>query len=134
MNPTEALIRRYYAAFNAADIDGMLACLADDIAHDVNEGRRETGKAAFGAFLERMNYCYREQLTDIRIAVGEDGAYAAAEYLVHGEYLVTDDGLPPATGQKYLLPGGAFFDVKDGEIARVTNYYNLADWLKQVQA
>ena len=31
-----------------------------------------------------------------------------------------------------MLPGGAFFDVRDGKIARVTNYYNLDDWIAQV--
>lgn len=32
------LVERYYAAFNAGDIDGMVACLAPDVAHQVNEG------------------------------------------------------------------------------------------------
>ena len=44
----------------------------------------------------------------------------------------TDEGLPPATGQSYVLPGGAFFDIRDDRIARVTNYYNLQDWIAQV--
>ena len=63
-----------------------------------------------------------------------DGSRAAAEYVVHGEYLVGDEGLPPAHGQHYVLPGGAFFEIVDGQIARVTNYYNLEDWLAQVRA
>lgn len=132
MNPTEQLIRSYYEAFNRGDAEAMLEHLSDDVAHDVNEGGREIGKAAFAEFLTRMNRCYRERLTDIRVAVGENGAYAAAEYIVHGTYLATDDGLPPAHGQNYVLPGGAFFDVRDGKIARVTNFYNLSDWLKQI--
>ena len=33
----------------------------------------------------------------------------------------------------YVLPGGAFFAIRDGLIARVTNYYNLEDWLAQVR-
>jgi steroid delta-isomerase-like uncharacterized protein len=37
-----------------------------------------------------------------------------------------------ARGQRYVLPAGAFFDIRDGRIARVTNYYNLQDWLRQV--
>jgi steroid delta-isomerase-like uncharacterized protein len=61
-----------------------------------------------------------------------DGDRAAAEYVVHGEYHGTDEGLPPAIGQKYVLPGGAFFDIHDDRIARVTNYYNLQDWIAQV--
>ena len=127
------LVLAYYAAFNRGDWDGMLALLADDVAHDLNQGPRETGREAFAAFLQRMHRCYREQLRDVVVLASQDGSRAAAEYVVHGEYLVADDGLPPANGQEYVLPGGAFFDVRDGLIARVTNYYNLEDWLAQVR-
>ena len=131
---TQELISRYYAAFNRGDWETMLALLHEDVVHDLNQGQRETGREAFRAFLARMNRCYREQLADIRILVGADGSHAAAEYVVHGEYLHTDEGLPAAQGQHYVLPGGAFFDVRGGRIARVSNYYNLQDWLQQVGA
>lgn len=126
------LVLAYYAAFNRGDWDGMLALLTDDVVHDLNQGPREVGKAAFGAFLERMARCYREQLRDIVAMAAPDGSRAAAEYVVHGEYLADDAGLPKARGQKYVLPGGAFFTLRDGRIARVTNYYNLQEWLAQV--
>lgn len=134
MNPTTTLIERYYAAFNAADWEGFFVLLSDDIAHDINQGGRESGKPAFRAFIERMNRSYREQIVDITVMTSADGAHAAAEYTVLGTYLATDTGLPEARGQTYTLPGGAFFDIVDGKVARVTNYYNLEDWLKQVGA
>lgn len=126
------LVLDYYAAFNRGDREAMLALLSDDVVHDINQGGRETGKAAFTAFLKRMDRCYREQLKDIVVMANGSGDRVAAEYVVHGEYLADDTGLPPAHGQKYVLPGGAFFDVRDGLIARVTNYYNLEDWIAQV--
>ena len=127
------LVLSYYAAFNRGDWDSMLALLAEDVAHDLNQGPRETGKAAFAAFLQRMARCYREQLRDVVVLASEDGTRAAAEYVVHGQYLQADAGLPAARGQAYVLPGGAFFDLRDGRIARVSNYYNLEDWLAQVR-
>ena len=130
--PAIDLVSGYYDAFNRGDWDGMLALLTDDVAHDLNQGARETGREAFAAFLGRMNASYREQLRDIVVLASLDGDRAAAEYVVHGEYLNTDEGLPPATGQAYVLPGGAFFDIRDDRIARVTNYYNLQDWIAQV--
>jgi steroid delta-isomerase-like uncharacterized protein len=132
MSAAENLIRRYYDAFNRADWPAMLDCLADDVAHDINQGGREVGRAAFAAFLARMERSYREQLKDIVVMTGADGSRAAAEYVVHGEYLADDEGLPPAKGQRYVLPGGAFFEIRDGRIARVTNCYNLNDWIAQV--
>jgi steroid delta-isomerase-like uncharacterized protein len=126
------LLRRYYAAFNAADWDAMLACLTEDVAHDVNQGGREVGRDAFAAFLRRMERCYRERVEDLVVMVSADGTRGAAEFTIHGTYLAADEGLPPATGQGYVLPVGAFFEIRAGWIARVTNYYNLQDWLRQV--
>ena len=61
-----------------------------------------------------------------------EGSRAAAEFVVHGEYLADDAGLPPANGQTYVLPAGAFFEIKHGKVARISNYYNLNDWVAQV--
>lgn len=127
-----ALVRAYYDAFNRGDRAAMLDLLAEDVVHDLNQGPRETGREAFAAFMRRMDTCYREQLHEVVVMASADGSRAAAEYVVHGEYLRDDAGLPPARGQRYVLPGGAFFEVRDGRIARVTNYYNLQDWIAQV--
>lgn len=131
---TVDLIRRYYAAFNAGDMPAFLDLLTDDVAHDINQSGREVGRAAFVAFMQRMNSSYREQIVDITVFASDDGKRAAAEFTVLGEYLETDEGLPPATGQKYTLPAGAFFEIREGKVARISNYYNLQDWLKQVGA
>lgn len=129
---SQTLIQNYYAAFNAGDMDTFLNLLTDDVVHDINQGQRETGKAAFQAFMARMNRNYKEELVDMVIMSSEDGKRAAAEFVVLGEYLVTDEGLPMAKGQKYRLPAGAFFEIRDGKVARITNYYNLEDWIAQV--
>lgn len=129
----ETLVRAYYAAFNAGDWDGMAALLSEDVAHDVNQGAREGGRAAFRAFLDRMARHYREQVEELVVMVSADGRRAAAEFVVSGEYLLTDPGLPPARGQSYRLPAGAFFAIEGGRIARVTNFYNLRAWIAQVE-
>jgi steroid delta-isomerase-like uncharacterized protein len=112
----------------------MLALLTGDVAHDINQGGRETGREAFRAFLAHMDRCYRERIHGLVVMVAETGQRAAAEFIVDGTYLASDQGLPEARSQTYSLPAGAFFDIRDGRIARVTNYYNLQDWLRQVGA
>lgn len=129
MNST---IKAYFDAFNRGDVPAMLACLSDDVAHHVNEGKVRTGKDMFRDFCNHMNRCYREELTDMVIFDAEGGTRAAAEYIVNGTYLETDEGLPEAKGQTYRLPAGSFFTLKDGLITRVVTYYNLADWTAQV--
>ncbi len=129
MNDT---VKQYFEAFDAGDVDAMLACLADDVAHHVNEGNVRSGKEQFRAFCEHMNARYGETLTDMMIFEAEGGTRAAAEYIVNGTYLDTDPGLPQANGQTYRLPAGSFFSLRDGLITRVVTYYNLADWTAQV--
>ncbi|PYE54539.1 ketosteroid isomerase-related protein [Deinococcus yavapaiensis] len=132
MQETLDLLRRYYEAFNSGDTETFLSLLTDDVAHDVNEGEREIGREAFARFMDRMNTSYRERITDLAFMSSPDGSRASAEYVVQGTYLQTDAGLPEANGQTYRLPGGAFFEVRGGKIARVTNYYNLQEWIRQV--
>lgn len=129
MNDT---IKAYFTAFNAGDVEGMLSCLDDDVAHHVNEGDIRRGKPAFAEFCAHMNRCYAEKLTDMVIFGTPDSTRAAAEYVVNGTYRATDDGLPEARGQTYTIPAGSFFELKDGRITRVTTRYNLRDWIAQV--
>ena len=130
----EALLRSYYATFNSGDREAMLALLTEDVVHDINQGGAEVGRGAFRAFLQRMDLSYAEQVEDLVVFANADGIRGAAEFYIRGKYLSTDEGLPPATGQAYWLRVGAFFDLRDGQVARVSNYYNLQDWLKQVGA
>jgi len=129
---TVALIQRYYDAFNAGDWPGMLSLLSDEVAHDISQGGREIGREAFARFLAHMERCYRERVRDLAAMATADGARAAAEFMLDGEYLATDGAFPPARGQRYTLRVGAFFEVRGGRITRVSNHYNLKDWLRQV--
>ena len=131
---TAALILRYVAARNRGDLDGMLDCLSDDIAHDVNNGAREIGKPAFRAYLQKLLQHYREEIRDVVVMSVDDGTRAAAEFSVQGVYQSDDAGLPPAHGQRYTLPAGAFFAINQGKIARITHYRNQRDFSAQVSA
>ncbi len=128
------LIESYYAAFNSGDREKLLELLHPGVIHEINEGGVETGTGAFRAFLVRMDRCYRETVEDLVVFESSDPSRAAAEFRIRGEYLHTDEGLPEANGQTYLLRVGAFFEIRDGLVGRVSNYYNLADWLRQVGA
>ncbi len=129
---TKELIATYYSAFNRKDVESFLSLLADDVVHDINQGKREKGKDSFRDFMGVMDAHYDEKAIELVIMVSDDGKRAAAEFIIEGTYKKTQSGLPPAKGQKYRLPVGAFFEIKDGKISRVTNHYNLNDWIHQV--
>lgn len=128
------LLRSYYDAFNRGDSAAMLALLTDDVVHEPSQGAVRIGRTAFAEFLDHMYRCYSERVIDPVFLVSSDGSRAAAEFMLEGTYKQTDSDLPPATGQTYGLRVGAFFALRDGQIARVSNHYNLADWLGQVGA
>ncbi|MBI3504837.1 MAG: nuclear transport factor 2 family protein [Proteobacteria bacterium] len=130
---SEATIRKYYAAFDARDWDGMCALLAEDVAHDICQGGRQVGRAAFRAFLDHMDRCYREHTRNLVVMAAPSGTRAAAEFDLDGTYIATDAPHPPARGQTYALRVGAFFDLQGGRISRIANHYNVADWLAQVR-
>jgi steroid delta-isomerase-like uncharacterized protein len=129
---SSTLLQSYYDAFNRGDAAAMLALLTDDVVHEPSQGVVRMGKAAFADFLAHMNRCYSERVIDPVFLTSADGTRGAAEFRLEGRYLETDGDLPPASGQTYRLRVGAFFDIVDGRIARVSNHYNLADWLAQV--
>ena len=134
MNQAE-LIHRYYATFNSGDREAFLALLTENVVHDLNQSRTEIGRDAFRQFLERMDRCYAEQVEEVCVFQSNaDPSRAAAEFFVRGVYLSTDEGLPPATGQNYRIRVGAFFEISDGRISRITNYYNLEEWLRLIGA
>lgn len=129
---TSALVLRFCAAYSRADIDGMLDCVSDDVVHDVNQGEREVGKAAFRAYLQQHARSYREEWRDVVVMSIDDGTRAAAEFSVQGTYQNAAPGLPPAQGQRYVLTAGVFFAINQGKIARVTPYYNQHDRQAQI--
>ena len=125
-------IEAYYAAFNRGDFEAMLALVHDEIRHEPNQGQPRLGKALFAAFMHKMDASYSEQLRDLVLFEGQTPGRIAAEFMVHGVYKQGEEGLPEAIGQTYILPAGAFLEVRDGKVARVTTYYNLEHWIELV--
>lgn len=126
------IVQAYYHCFNQQDWAGMLGLLHPAIRHEVNQGEAQIGIEAFQKFLAHMDLCYDEKLSNFTYFTEPSGQKIAVEFTVNGVYKTTDGELPPAKGQTYELPVGAFLEVVDGKIARVTNYYNLTLWVKLV--
>jgi steroid delta-isomerase-like uncharacterized protein len=127
-----ALVLSYYDLYNRRDWDALVQLLAPDVVHDVNQGWREVGAVRFREFLVRSGRCFHERIGEVCVLALADGSRAAAEYVIEGTYVESDPGLPPARGQKYQLRGGAFFELRENRVARVSDYYNMQDWVRQV--
>lgn len=130
---TQSLIQHYYDYFNQRNLSAFLNLLSPEVVHHINQGETQIGLDAFTAFMARMNDAYEEQITNLVVMTTADGTRAAAEFVVIGTYLKNEPGLPVARKQGYELACGAFFSIANQKITRVTNYYNLQDWLQQVK-
>ncbi len=127
-----AIVKQYYQYFNQRNWEGMLSLLHKDIKHEANQGETRVGIDLFKEFLAHMDTCYEETLTDMVFFSEPADTRVAVEFTVNGIYKSTDGDLPEAKGQQYILPAGAFLEVKEGKVARVTTYYNLPLWMDLV--
>lgn len=126
------IAQQYYQHFNAQNWEGMLSLLSENVRHEVNQGEPRIGLERYRAFLQHMDECYAEQLTDMVFFSEPTGQRVACEFIVNGIYKKTDGDLVPAHGQRYVLPAAAFLEIEMGKITRVTTYYNLSLWIKLV--
>ncbi|MFN3849540.1 MAG: nuclear transport factor 2 family protein [Spirosomataceae bacterium] len=127
------IVKNYYENFNNKNWSGMLSLLHPEVRHEANQGDVRIGIEKFTQFLQHMDECYDETLTDMVFFTEPNDNRVAVEFVVNGIYKKTDsDELPPAKGQKYVLPAAAFLELTDGKISRVTTYYNLPLWIELV--
>ncbi|WP_363796546.1 nuclear transport factor 2 family protein [Lysobacter firmicutimachus] len=118
-----ALIERYIAAYNAFDIDGMLATLAPQLRFENWSGGQLTAEAdgieAFRVLAEQgaQLFAQREQrVLDLRL----DSARAEADISYRGRLALDLPGGPPA-GTVLELQGTSEFGFADGRIARIVD-------------
>jgi steroid delta-isomerase-like uncharacterized protein len=126
------LVKRYFDALNAGDSDAALACLGEDVVHDLGGGKREIGREKFRWTLGLVGRNFRETFADLVVMTTGDGGRASAECTVHGTYEATAEGFPPAGGQRNSIAAGLFFDIEDGSLSRVTEYRDRTAWAAQL--
>ena len=126
------IISTYYQHFNSQNWDKMLSLVSTGIVHEPNQGKPRLGIENFKQFLEEMNDCYTERLSDITYYTDASGEKFACEFIVTGIYKKTQEGLPPAKNQTYTLRASAFLTVENGKISRIATNYNLNHWIELV--
>lgn len=126
------IVKRYFDALAAKDMDALRACLAADVRLCVNDDPPRQGKDDFVAYFDHRAGHYSETHRNLAIFDAPDGSRAVATYTLSGTYIATDGSAPPANGQSYSLPVEATFDVKDDKITRLTLHYDRADWIAQI--
>lgn len=118
-----ALIERYVTAYNAFDVDAMLATLSPDVRFENWSGGQLTassdGRDAFRVLAEQAKtmFAAREQRVTALVPRG-DALVAAIAW--SGELAVDVPG-GPAAGTRLALRGESEFVVRDGRLALVVD-------------
>jgi steroid delta-isomerase-like uncharacterized protein len=129
------LVKTYFEALNKKDMNLFFSIMDSNVEHDIDDGSVEHGIGKFKVFMQKGADSFNEKLDNIVIMVSDDGKYAAARWIDHGVYYKDYAGLDVrASNQKYTLPGGHFFEVRDGKISCVATYYNATDFMKQINS
>ncbi|WOK35568.1 nuclear transport factor 2 family protein [Sphingomonas sp. C3-2] len=128
------IIESYYDAFNHGDAERILSLIDEGLLHEPCQAMPRQGIGAYREFLDKRLRCYKERAIDPLVLYSPGITHAAAEFILEGKYVKTDEPFPPARGQHYRLRAGAFFEIGGNRITRLTMHYNLADWIDQVSA
>ncbi|CDO88920.1 limonene-1,2-epoxide hydrolase [Mycobacterium triplex] len=118
---SEKLVRDFLGSWQARSLDRICAGFADDaVYHNVPVEPIEgiTGiRAVFQAFLD----AFSDAKLDIRTLAAEPGLVLVERI----DYFTMNDG------RKVELPVTGVFEVKNGKIARFSDYFDLADFEEQ---
>jgi len=121
LNANEQVVRDFCASWLRRDLDEILSYVTDDMIYHnipvpVIEGR-ENVAMVFKTFLELMSRVDLE-ITNVMV----DGNKVFAERI---------DRMTAATGHTDL-PVGGYFEIRDGKIAVMREYFNLATFEDQI--
>ena len=123
-----AVVERYLQITVSGDLDELSELVHGRVVGFDGEDR-VTGLAKVRAYFEAV----RVGLTRARYAaeiVTCDGDWVSVCGKMKAVHSGAFMGLP-ASGRKISIPGAAFFRVKDGKIAEVRSFWDLAAFLKQ---
>lgn len=125
------LVDELYAAWSLHQLEKIDAIFTDDVVYeDVASGEVHRGTEAIKQLL-RAVYAWAPdyRVTKTSLIVANDTA--ATEWLSEGIQTGPIGDLP-ASGNSFRLRGVSFLTFRDGKIASVTDYYDMATFLTQL--
>ena len=131
------VIDRFYDAYRAGSVEGMLALYAPDaVFEDVNQRHRFTGTEQLGAMLAGIVGLHEAiDLREVRRIT--QGDMVVVEYEYAGR--LSGAALSQATGREgcpdldYTLPTTSWYRVEDGRIVHQKDFIDLATYMELQQ-
>jgi ketosteroid isomerase-like protein len=114
MTPEEALIHRYFDAFNRHDIEAVMASFHDDALIVGGEGRRCEGRDAIRRQYESGFAAFPDGRCELRMCTGNSGN-GVAESLFHGT--------SRQDGKVVEVIGAELMEIVAGKIKQIRDYH-----------
>jgi len=122
------VVADFAKAFNARDVNGLLACFTERASYTDNFFGEHAGQPGLREMFERMFREGRDYAWRMDHVVETPGA-AAAEWTF--SYVVTD-AVPRSAGRTVRFRGMSVFELEGGRIARYREYFDTGVALLQL--
>lgn len=124
MSAIASLVRRYIDRYNADDVEGMLACCADDVSFEtvanLGGASRFDGKEDMRDILSATMRAFRNRCHTLSSLIC-DGDRAAAETVFSG-VATAQLAHDVREGDEITIRGVTIFEARDGRLTRVCDY------------
>jgi steroid delta-isomerase-like uncharacterized protein len=129
------LARRIYELFSNDDFDGVLALTSDDVeVVFVPAGQTFRGHEGFIQFMQSFKTAFPDCKLTVTNQVSNE-EYVVTEFIAVGTHtgpLLTPAGEIPPTGKRAEWPVCEVWQMRDGKLASIHNYQDLATMLRQL--
>ncbi len=122
------IVKEFAKAFNARDVDGLVALFTDRGSYTDNFYGEHAGRESLKSMFERMFHEGRDYAWRMDTVV-ETPTTAAAEWTF--SYVVTD-AVPRSAGRTIGFRGMSVFELEAGRIARYREYFDTGVALLQL--
>jgi len=125
-------VRRYIEALNCGDADQIAACVSDEFVneHVSSLGATIVGRAAYRDRLGPFLSTFRALRYDVEQLI-VDGCQVAVAYRMSASW--HESGCDDSCGRPVALRGMFRFKVESGRITHRADYWDSADFLRQVR-
>lgn len=128
---SKALLEKWIAAFQAIDVEAVVARYAEDAVNfQIATGEPAVGIEKIRADTEEFFKGFPDAWSRVENLMG-DGDWAAWEWIGGGTFTGEFYGNRP-TGKAFEIRGCGFFNFRDAKIVLQRGYWDKLSWFKQI--
>jgi steroid delta-isomerase-like uncharacterized protein len=128
----EEMLKEENAAWNSHDVDKIATFYTDDcIKEDVAVGVHVRGKEAMKAVNSGAFAAVPDMKIELRLIISSRDT-AATEWTMSGTYSSSHPGAPLVIGRPFSIRGATIMQLREGRISRVSDYWDSAQFVRQV--